>query len=85
MEVLAIAIGFGLVAVSPFVPGLRPVAKALVAGSLAVAASTKTAVSTVGEQWADVVAEAKAERSVEEEAKAAVAETITIPMPEKKQ
>ena len=85
MEFLAIAIGVGLVAVSPFVPGLRPVAKALVAGSLAVAASTKTAVSTVGEQWADVVAEAKAERSVEEEAKAAVAETITIPMPEKKQ
>jgi hypothetical protein len=85
MEFLTIAIGVGLVAVSPFVPGLRPVAKALVAGSLAVAASTKTAVSTVGEQWADVVAEAKAERSVEEEAKAAVAETITIPMPEKKQ
>lgn len=84
MEVLAIAIGVGLVAVSPFVPGLRPVAKSLVAGGLAVAAGTKAAVSTVGEQWADVVAEAKAERSAEEQAKAAVAETITIPMPEKK-
>ena len=42
MEVVAIAVGLGLVAVSPFVPGLRPVAKSLVAGGLAVAATAKT-------------------------------------------
>ena len=84
MEVVAIAVGLGLVAVSPFVPGLRPVAKSLVAGGLAVAAATKSAATTAGEQWGDLVAEARAEREAEEKAKAAVAETITIPMPETK-
>ena len=83
MEVVAIAVGLGIVAVSPFVPGLRPVAKSLVAGGLAVAATAKTAATVAGEQWMDLVAEAKAERSAEEQAKAAVAETITIPFPNK--
>lgn len=81
MEVLAIALGLGLVVASPFIPGLRPVAKSLVAGGLAVAASTKTAVTVAGEQWMDMVAEAKAERSADEKAKAEVVETITIPAP----
>jgi hypothetical protein len=84
MEVVAIAVGLGLVAVSPFVPGLRPVAKSLVAGGLAVAAATKSAATVAGEQWGDLVAEARAEREAEEKAKSAVAETITIPMPETK-
>ncbi len=84
MEVVAIAVGLGLVAVAPFVPGLRPVAKSLVAGGLAVAAATKSAATVAGEQWGDLVAEARAEREAEEKAKAAVAETITIPMPETK-
>ena len=62
MEVVAIAVGLGLVAVSPFVPGLRPVAKSLVAGGLAVATATKSAATVAGEQWGDLVAEARAER-----------------------
>ena len=84
MEVVAIAVGLGLVVISPFVPGLRPVAKSLVSGGLALAATAKTAATVAGEQWMDLVAEAKAERSLDEQAKAAVAETLTIPAPEPK-
>ena len=42
MEVLAIILGLGAVAVSPFVPGLRPAAKSVVAGGIAVGASVLT-------------------------------------------
>jgi hypothetical protein len=81
MEVLAIVIGLGAVAVSPFVPGLRPAAKAVIAGGLAVGASAATAVAVAGEQWKDLVAEAQAEREAVAEAKANSVETITIPKP----
>ncbi len=81
MEVLAIILGLGAVAVSPFVPGLRPVAKTVVAGGIAVGATLATAVAVAGEQWKDLVAEAQAERAAVAEAKANVTETITIPQP----
>ena len=79
MEVIAIVVGLGVIAVSPFVPGLRPAAKSVIAGGLAVAASTASAAAIAGEQWKDLVAEAQAERSAVAEAKASVVETITIP------
>ena len=64
MEILAFVIGAGaaLVAGSPMNPGLRPVAKALVAGALVVSDLAKTAAATAGEQWQDLVAEVKADR-----------------------
>jgi hypothetical protein len=81
MEVLAIVIGLGAVAVSPFVPGLRPAAKTVIAGGLAVAATAATAVAVAGEQWKDLVAEAQAEREAVAEAKANMVETISISKP----
>lgn len=81
MEVLAIVLGVGAVAVSPFVPGLRPAAKTIVAGGLAVGATLASAVAVAGEQWRDLVAEAQAERDAVAEAKANITETITIPKP----
>ena len=64
-----------------FVPGLRPVAKTVVAGGIAVGATLATAAAVAGEQWKDPVAEAQAERAAVAEAKANVTETITIPQP----
>jgi hypothetical protein len=84
MEFLAFVVGAGvaIVAASPVIPGLRPVAKALVVGGLAVADIAKTAAANAGEQWQDLVAEAKAERDAEAAARAGVVETITVEMPE---
>ncbi len=64
MEIIAFVIGAGaaLVAGSPMNPGLRPVAKALVAGALVVSDLARTAAATAGEQWQDLVAEVKADR-----------------------
>jgi hypothetical protein len=81
MEVLAIILGLGAVAVSPFVPGLRPAAKTVVAGGIALGATVATAVAVAGEQWKDLVAEAQAEHAAVEEAKANITETIIIPQP----
>ncbi len=81
MEFLAAVVGLGVVAVSPFVPGLRPIAKTVIAGGMAVASTAATAVAVAGEQWKDLVAEAQAERSAAAEAKAEEIETITIPKP----
>ena len=41
--ILAVVFGLGIVAVSPFVPGLRLIAKKAVAASLAAAAAATTA------------------------------------------
>ena len=79
MEFLALLIGAGLVVASPLVPGLRPVAKSVVAGGLAVTDKTKSAVALAGEHWMDLVAEAQVERTAEAEARAATVETIDIP------
>lgn len=80
MEVLAALLGVGVVAVSPLVPALRPVAKKVVVGGLAVSDAVKTNAAVAGEHWMDIVAEAKAERAAEAEARANVVETITIPL-----
>jgi len=82
MEFLAVLAGFAIVAASPLVPGLRPTAKKVVAGGLAVVDKTKTVAAIAGEQWMDLVAEAKAERVAEAEARANAVETIEITIPE---
>ena len=68
-QAFAVVLGLGAVAVSPFVPGLRPVARKVVAG----------------EHWKDLVAEARAEReaaaAARETAAELDAETITISKP----
>ncbi|MCA9952051.1 MAG: DUF5132 domain-containing protein [Anaerolineales bacterium] len=80
MEILAALLGIGVVAVSPLVPGLRPVAKSVIAGGLVVSDALKTNAAIAGEHWMDLVAEAKAERAAEAEARANIVETITIPL-----
>ena len=82
MEFLAVLAGVAIVAASPLVPGLRPTAKKVVAGGLAVVDKTKTVAAIAGEQWMDLVAEAKAERVAEAEARANAVETIEIAIPE---
>lgn len=82
MEFLAILAGAAVVAASPLVPALRPTAKKVVAGGLAVFEVTRQAVAVAGENWMDLVAEAKAEREAEAEARAAAVETIEITLPE---
>ncbi len=82
MEFLAVLAGAAVVAAAPLVPGLRPVAKKVVAGGVAVVEATRTAVAVAGENWMDLVAEAKAERAAEAEARAAAVETIEITLPE---
>ena len=82
MEFLAVIAGVAIVAASPLVPGLRPTAKKVVAGGLAVVDKTKTVAAIAGEQWMDLVAEAKAERVAEAEARANAVETIEITIPE---
>jgi hypothetical protein len=82
MEVVALLVGVGVVALSPVIPALRPAAKAAVAGGIAVADKTKEMVAVTGENWMDLVAEAQAERAAEAAARENVTETITIPLPE---
>jgi hypothetical protein len=83
MEVLALIVGAGvaIVASSPLLPGLRPVAKAIVVGGMSVAEMAKTTVAAASEQWQDLVAEAQAERNAEAVARAGTVETIKIPLP----
>ena len=82
MEFLALLVGVGVVAISPIVPGLRPVAKAAVAGGIVVVDKTKEIAVTAGEQWMDLVAEARAERLADAVAQEEEAQTITIRLPE---
>lgn len=83
MEIFAFIIGAGaaIVAASPVIPGLRPAAKAIIVGGLAVTDMAKTAAASASEQWQDLVAEARAEREAEAAARAGTAETISIQMP----
>ncbi|MFN8622336.1 MAG: DUF5132 domain-containing protein [Chloroflexota bacterium] len=73
MEIFAFVLGAGaaLVAGSPMNPGLRPVAKALVAGALVASDLVRTAAATAGEQWQDLVAEVKSDREDHSRAEAA--------------
>lgn len=76
--IFAAVIGLGIVAVSPFVPGLRPVAKKAVVVGMAAASSTAALAATAGEQWKDLVTEAQAERDAALEKKVAATEPETI-------
>lgn len=82
MELLALIAGAAVVVAAPLVPTLRPAAKKVVAGGVAVFDATRTAVAIAGENWMDLVAEAKAERAAEAEARAAAVETIEITLPD---
>ncbi len=83
MEIVALIVGAGVavLASSPLLPGLRPAAKAIVVGGLAVAEAAKTTVAAASEQWQDLLAEAHAERAAEASARAGTVETISIPLP----
>ncbi|MFN8484861.1 MAG: DUF5132 domain-containing protein [Anaerolineae bacterium] len=82
-DILVVILAVALLAMLPFVPGLRPIAKKIVVGSLAVVAVSATAAAVASEQWKDLVAEAQAERLAEAQTKALAAEveTITISIP----
>ena len=84
-EAFAVVLGLGAVAVSPFVPGLRPLARKAVAGGLAAADAVAGAAAVAGEHWTDLVAEARAERAAAAAARETAAErdaeTITIATP----
>ncbi len=75
-ELVAILIGGGIVALMPFVPALRPVVKTAVKGGLVVADKTKGATNKVGQQWRDVVNEAKAERQAGVQAEQPVSSAV---------
>lgn len=77
-SILAAIVGVGIVAVSPFVPGLRPVAKKTIVLGMAAAASTAALAATASEQWKDLVTEAQAERDADQAKKAADSEPETI-------
>ncbi len=59
--ILGVALGVVVVAVAPQVPVLRDISKAVLKGGLAVVDRSKEAFSTTGENWADLVAQARAE------------------------
>ena len=84
-EALAVTLGLGAIAVSPFIPGARPVARKAIAGGLAAADAVTRAAAVAGEHWKDLVAEARAEREAAAAARAARidvdAETIVISKP----
>ncbi len=78
MEALAALLGIGLAAAAPFVPGLRPVAKAVVKGGLAVAGATASATATIVEEVSDLAAHLRSGHGDQPEAAvsaAAAAET----------
>ena len=80
-EALAVVVGLGVVAASPFVPGLRPLAKKFIATGLVVGSSVTTAAAVAGEHWKDLLAEARAERDAANEHNTTEqpSELITIP------
>lgn len=59
MEVIGAIVGAGLLAVSPLVPGLRPVAKAFVKGGLAVAGASVAVAAAATHQVSDLVAKVR--------------------------
>jgi predicted flap endonuclease-1-like 5' DNA nuclease len=78
MEALAALFGLGVAAAAPFVPGLRPIAKAVVKGGMAVADATVTVAVVVAEEVGDLAAhlrEGRAGGASAEEA-AAVASAV---------
>ncbi|NJN82294.1 MAG: DUF4332 domain-containing protein [Caldilineaceae bacterium] len=67
MELLGLLVGAGIIAVSPMVSSLRPVAKACIKSGLALADMTKGAAAVAAYQWGTMISEAA------EEAEAATA------------
>lgn len=62
MEALAALVGIGVAAAAPFVPGLRPVAKAVVKSGLAVAGATMTVATVIVEEVSDLAAHLRSEQ-----------------------
>ncbi len=56
MEALAALLGIGVATTAPFVPGLRPVAKAVVKGGMTVAGAAVTVAAVVAEEVSDLAA-----------------------------
>lgn len=63
MEALAALLGLGVAAAAPFVPGLRPIAKAVVKGGMAVADATVTVAVVVAEEVGDLAAHLRESRA----------------------
>ena len=61
MEFLGLLIGAGIVAVSPLVPALRPAAKAVIKGGMALTEMSKGAAASVAAQWVEIVSDTDAE------------------------
>ncbi len=62
MEALAALVGIGVAAAAPFVPGLRPVAKAVVKSGLAVAGATMTVATVIAEEVSDLAAHLRSDQ-----------------------
>lgn len=79
-DILVVILVLAILAMLPFVPATRPIAKKMIRLGLTVLAATATAASVASEQWKDVVAEAQVEHQTEAQAKmlASEPETITI-------
>lgn len=63
MEALAALFGLGVAAAAPFVPGLRPIAKAVVKGGMAVAEATVTVAVVVAEEVGDLATHLRESRA----------------------
>ena len=82
--ILAVVFGVGMVAVSPFVPGLRPLARESGGGRPGGRSCGGNGGCRTGDHWRELIAEAQAERdAATAKANAAEAELITIPLPDK--
>lgn len=79
-DILIVVLVLGILAMLPFVPATRPIARKIIMVGLTILAATATAAAVASEQWKDVAAEAQAEHQAEAQAKqlAAEPETITI-------
>jgi predicted flap endonuclease-1-like 5' DNA nuclease len=62
MEALAALVGIGVAAAAPFVPGLRPVAKAVVKSGLAVAGATMTVATAIAGEVSDLAAHLRSDQ-----------------------
>lgn len=62
MEALAALVGIGVAAAAPFVPGLRPVAKAVVKSGLAMAGATMTVATVIVEEVSDLAAHLRSDQ-----------------------
>jgi hypothetical protein len=79
-----IALGVGALIVAPVaLPVLRPVTKELVKGGLGLTRKMRSLLAEVGEQWSDLVAEARTdlERPTTERAETSMADDMTREVP----